>query len=350
LEDGLERIAIVSEDISRPVDEGFKKATARLAAAIKALAAGTAVFTQQPSGAALEAEALPGNKLLWGSTFARRLRQMDPQVILYVPQAAATPMSILRAAALRRRSGRKPVALLSLQRRTYPPFLIPILKSLRPDLMLVLSTSALETARGIGCKARRVPLGVDSEVFRPPGAGERQALRIKYGLPEGRLILHVGHVSPGRNLEALRGITGKATKILVVSSTATRRYAEVEAMLRHPGIVLMDTYIDHIEEIYRLVDGYVFPTLSATDAIDIPLSVLEAMATDLPVATTPFGGLPDLFTPGEGLFMCSTEDELVAATGKMLDCESVATRDKVLGLSWANAAESVLEAIAAELA
>lgn len=346
----MERIAIVSEDISRPVDEGFKKATARLAAAIKALLPGTAVFTREPDGAALEAEALPGNKLLRGRTFSRRLIGLKPDAILYVPQAAATPMSILRAAALRRQSGGKPVALLSLQRRTYPAFITPLLKSLRPDLMLVLSTSALETARGIGCKARRVPLGVDSEVFKPPGPGVKQKLRIKYGLPDGKLMLHVGHISPGRNLEVLRGIADKATKILVVSSTATRRYPEVEAMLRSQEIILIDRYIEHIEEIYRLVDGYVFPTVSATDAIDIPLSVLEAMATNLPVATTPFGGLPDLFTPGEGLFMCSTEDELVAATGKMLDCETIATRDKVLGLSWATTAESVLEAIRAELA
>jgi hypothetical protein len=42
----LERIAIVSEDISCPVDEGFKKATVRLAAAIKAQVPETAVFTR----------------------------------------------------------------------------------------------------------------------------------------------------------------------------------------------------------------------------------------------------------------------------------------------------------------
>ena len=346
----MERIAIVSEDISRPVDEGFKKATARLAAAIKAFVPETAVFTEDPGNAAIEAESLPGNKLLQGRAFSGRLSSLNPDAILYVPQAAATPMSILRAVSLRRQSGGKPVVLLSLQRRTYPAVLTPLLKSLRPDLMLALSTSALETARGIGCNARRVPLGVDSGVFKPPGPGVKQELRTRYGLPEGRLILHVGHISPGRNLEVLQGIADESTRVLVVSSTTTRRHPKVEAMLRRPQIILMDTYIEHIEEIYRLVDGYVFPTFSATDAIDIPLSVLEAMATNLPVVTTAFGGLPDLFTPGEGLFICATEAALAEAAGKLLDTETIATRDKVLGLSWANAAESVLEAIRAEIA
>jgi glycosyltransferase involved in cell wall biosynthesis len=258
-------------------------------------------------------------------------------------------MSIVRAASLRKQSAGKPVVLLSLQRRTYPGFLAPFLKSLRPDLMLVLSTSGLEPLERIGCKARRVPLGVDSEVFKPPGPGAKHQLRTRYGLPEGRMILHVGHISPGRNLQVLKGIADEKTTVLVVSSTTTRRHPEVEAMLRRPQIILMDRYIECIEEIYRLVDGYLFPTLSATDAIDIPLSVLEAMATNLPVATTAFGGLPDLFASGEGLFMCATEAGLVDAARSMLDTETIATRDKILGLSWKNAAESVLEAIAAEL-
>jgi glycosyltransferase involved in cell wall biosynthesis len=349
LEDGLERIAIVSEDISRPVDEGFKKATVRLAAGIKHLVPHTAVFTQAPQNAAIDAEALPVNKLLWGATFARRLKDLAPQATLYIPQAAATPMSILRAACIKRQSGGKPIVLLSLQQRTYPALARPFLKAIRPDLALVLSTSGLQPIRGIGCRARRVPLGVDSEVFKPPGPGAREALRTKYGLPDGRLILHVGHISRGRNLEVLGRIADETTKVLVISSTATRRDPEVEAMLRRPGVVLIDRYIDNIEEIYRLADGYVFPTWSASDAIDVPLSVLEAMATNLPVATTAFGGLPDLFKPGEGLFMCFTEDDLVEAVRRMAGAASVATRDKVIGLSWANAAESILEAMELEL-
>jgi glycosyltransferase involved in cell wall biosynthesis len=346
----LERIAIVSEDISRPVDEGFKKATVRLAEAVGALVKGTEVFARNPEGAALDSKALPGNKLLWGGSFAERLKDFDPDVILYIPEAAATPMSLLRARALKRQSRGKPLILLSLQRRTYPGPLRPFLKAIGPDLVLVLSSVALEEMRALGLKAGRVPLGVDAEVFKPPGPEARRELRAKYGLPEGRFILHVGHVSPGRNLGILDRISDEATRVLVVSSTTTKPHPEVEAMLRSSKIILMNTYIERIEEIYRLVDGYIFPTFSTTDAIDIPLSVLEAMATNLPVASTAFGGLPDLFKPGEGLFLCDSEVELVRSAREMLETGTVATRDKVLDLSWRAAAESILDAVRTELA
>lgn len=345
----MKRIAIVSEDVSRPVDEGFKKATVRLAVAIREMVPGTAVFTREPGKAALDTEPLPGNKLLWGPAFSRRLTELDPEAILYIPEAAATPMSIFRAACLRRQSGGKAVVLISLQRRTYPGFVKPLLKSLRPDLVLVLSSSSLDLIRSIGCKARRIALGVDSGVFKPSGPDAKQELRSKYNLPEGRIILHVGHISAGRNLGLLKSIADEETKVLVVSSTATRRDPDVEAMLRSPSVILMDDYIEHIEEIYRAVDAYIFPTFSAIDAIDIPLSVLEAMATNLPVAVTDFGGLPDLFAPGEGLFICSTEEHLREASRRILEPGAIATRDKVLGLSWKHAAETVVEAIAAEL-
>jgi glycosyltransferase involved in cell wall biosynthesis len=345
----LERIAIVSEDISRPVDEGFKKATVNLTIGLGELVRNTIVFTRDPQAAALKAERLPANRLLWDSAFSDALTQFDPEVVVYVPQSAATPMSMVRARLLKRQSGGRPVALISLQRRTYSGSMKTLLKSLRPDLVLVFSSQAQAEVRGLGIKVRRISLGVDSQVFRPPAAGTKQELRSKYNLPEGKIVLHVGHLSPGRNLRLLKTIAGEDIRVVVISSTATRRHPEVEAMLQEPWVILMETYIEHIEEIYRAVDGYVFPTFSPTDAIDIPLSVLEAMATNLPVATTDFGGLKDLFDPGEGLFVCSGEDELVQAVRDMLELGAVATRDKVLHLSWQHAAGTVIEAIAEEL-
>ena len=85
------------------------------------------------------------------------------------------------------------------------------------------------------------------------------------------------------------------------------------------------------------------------DAIEIPLSVLEAMATNLPIVTTDFGGLVDLFTEGEGLFICSSEDEFASKARQGLACEEVRTRTMVLGLSWKYVAEMITEAIESDL-
>jgi glycosyltransferase involved in cell wall biosynthesis len=346
----LKRIAIISEDLSLPLDEGFKKASAHIASALIALGKETVVFTRQPERSAVPAQALPPNKLLAGGSFSRKLKAAEPDVVLYVPQAAATPMSLVRARLLRRQAGNRPVVVLSLQRRTYPALFGWFLKALQPQLMLVLSSESVEIAQALGLRARRVPLGVDTDVFRPAGQGEKEDLRKKYGFDQGKLILHVGHLTPGRNLEILKRVVGPGRNLLVVSSTSTTPDPEVKRMLQSPAVVLLDKYVEQIEEIYRLSDGYLFPTFGERHAIEIPLSVLEALSTDLPVITTAFGGLPDLFEQGKGLFMCSSPEELVACVDDMLKLPNVSTRQLVLGLSWKQVAAAMAEAIEEELA
>jgi len=61
----------------------------------------------------------------------------------------------------------------------------------------------------------------------------------------------------------------------------------------------MDRYIKKIEEIYQLSDCYIFPITFEGGGISILLSVLEAMACNLPVVTTKFGGLPAIFKGGD---------------------------------------------------
>ena len=67
----------------------------------------------------------------------------------------------------------------------------------------------------------------------------------------------------------------------------------------------------NIEEVYALSDCYVFPTppMNKINSIEIPLSVLEAMACNLSVITTKFGALPKVFEEGDGLiFVDDGED------------------------------------------
>lgn len=346
----MERMAIISEDLSQPLDEGFKKASAAIAESLAGIGREVMIFTPEPGDFKARFVALPRNKLLLSSTFGRSLRAFGPDVILYIPQAAATPMSLVRAAFLKHQSGGRPVVVLSLQRRHYQALVRPLLRMPgRPDLVLVLSRASIVAMRNAGLKAARVPLGVDTDRFRPPGPGESTELMAKYGLADAGAILHVGHVSARRNLDVLRRIAEAGRHVLVVTSTSTRRNTEVAAALHHPNITLIDRFVERIEEVYRLAGGYIFPTFSHTGAIEIPLSILEAMASNLPVATTPFGGIPDLFRPAGGLFICRTEDELVKQAAEMLDLRKVATRDAVLPFSWDQVARIMVETIEMEL-
>jgi glycosyltransferase involved in cell wall biosynthesis len=346
----LKRIAVVGENLSPPLDEGFKKASVALAAALSALGRKVVVFTPGGPDLPVATEPLPRNKLLAGSVFERTLKQSKPDVILYIPQSAATPMSFVRTRHLRRQGGGVPVVMLSLQRRTYSPLVRPFLKSLRPDLALVLSSGTAAIMARAGIKARRVPLGVDTETFRPPAGEEKAALRRKYGIGDGKVLLHAGHLSARRNLGVLKRTLADGWKIVVVSSTSTDPDPGIAQGLRAGSIVVIDRYVESIDEIYRLSDAYIFPTFEVKGAIEIPLSVLEAMATNLPVVTTGFGGIPDLFSERKGLYICSTADELTQKAREALTAGQVATRDLVMDLGWDKVAGTVIETMESEIA
>jgi glycosyltransferase involved in cell wall biosynthesis len=359
---GLKSVAIVSEDLSSPLDEGFKKATASLAGAIAAAGIRTAVFTRDagglPRAAALLSEPLPANKLLRGRTFAQRLRASHPEAILYVPQAAATPMSLLRARLLGRQAG-TPVAVLSLQARPYPQWAAGLFRALRPALVITVSERSRRAAEGVGLRARTVRLGVDSAVFRPAGPGEKEALRQRYGIPQGKVMLHVGHVSARRNLELLRlaaaggGHPARSRqapgetvrRLVIVASTSTSGDPAVRRAFAEAPVTFVDRYVERIEEIYRAADCYLFPTFCPTGAIELPLSVLEALSSNLPVVTTAFGGIPDVLSEGHGLYIATSERQFLEKLEGALALGDTGTRDLVAGLTWEKAASGVIEAI-----
>jgi glycosyltransferase involved in cell wall biosynthesis len=346
---GLKRIAVIAEDVSHPLDEGFKRASFEIASSIARTGIETTLFTHFQKDLPIHTEPLPRNRLLAGLSFSRSLRAYKPDAVLYIPRAAATPMSLMRARLLRVQSGGVAVAVLSLQRRAYRAGLRPFLRLIRPLAVLVLSERSTGVMRQAGIRAQRIPLGVNTQVFRPPRPGEKEALREKYGIRGGRVILHVGHISPRRNLSLLRRLIAEGINLVVVSSTSTRLDARIEELLQHPSITLIDRFIEDIDEVYRLADAYVFPTFSHRGAIEIPLSVLEALATNLPVVTTDFGGIPDILDERNGLFICSSEEEFMSKSEEMLAIGAVDTRTLVSDLTWDNVARAIIDIIESEI-
>lgn len=344
----MEKIAIATEDMSSPLDEGFKKAASEIAAAIAVRKPAT-VFASAYGDLPFPVEDLPANKLLLGGRFSKRLRGIGCDATLYIPQASATPMSMVRARLIRSQSGGKPVVVLSLQRRTYSNLMRGFISFIRPRLALVLSTESMSIMERVGISAKRVPLGVDTGKFRPPEAGEKERLRRKYGLGDGKIALHIGHVSPRRNLELLKKLSLNGTRLAVVTSTSTLPDAAVRGWLMQESVVVIDTYIENIEEIYRLADCYVFPATDAKGAIEIPLSVLEAMATGLPVVATAFGGIPDLFKERDGLFICATGAEFVQKFTSAMALQRAGTRELVAEFTWERVAGEIIDAIEREI-
>jgi glycosyltransferase involved in cell wall biosynthesis len=192
-----------------------------------------------------------------------------------------------------------------------------------------------------------VPLGVDLERFTPVTPSRKTELRAKYGIgQEDFIALHVGHMSEGRNIRALAQVQDGGNQVLIAASTFFNHDAPLIRDLEAHGVRFVTGYLDSVQEAYQLADCYVFPTISERACISQPLSVLEAMACNLPVITTRFGGLPGLFpNEGGGLLYADSLPELATKVSQVRHSfrhVSPRTREMVEQYSWDRTGQDIL--------
>jgi glycosyltransferase involved in cell wall biosynthesis len=303
-------------DASEPLDEGMKKTTHSLASAI-----------------AKHCDVLVLNPLqALGTHFWSSMRRHHPDVIHYVPGPSLRSFLLLALARVHTLAA----TVMSL---THPDPSLPrrfACRFLGPDLLLSQSVRSEELFRGLGCRIQHVPNGVDTGRFRPVSPAEKKHLRHKHGIiPESFVVLHVGNMRQARHLDVLTRLQRDRYQVIVVGSTTVPGDSNVAARLTGAGCLVWNRYIEAIEEIYALADCYAFPTPTGVGAIEHPLSVMEAMACNLPVVTKRFGALPRIFDPGDGLYFVDTDDELIS----VIECirrtgVSPTTRAKVADMEW----------------
>lgn len=312
------RIAILGERLAPPFDEGIKNTTVHL---IEELRREHEVLAATRGGAdlpALDLRHVEADRFFRGVEAQRLLRDFEPEVVLYIPTACATVGAFVRA----RRLGqvaRRPVVLLALQPRRYGPLARRLLRRLQPACVLAGTPVMAEALQGLGVSARFLPsTGVDLETFRPIDPASRAELRARYGLPvDRRVVLHVGHIKTKRNLDWLRTLAERETHVVVVGSSSTEQDPALIVRLQAGGVTVMTDYLPRLVELYQLADVYVFPVTEATGAVALPLSVLEALACDLPVVSTPYGALPEFFPAGPSFRYVASAGELASALRRL---------------------------------
>ncbi|HZD44040.1 MAG TPA: glycosyltransferase, partial [Methanomicrobiales archaeon] len=220
-------------------------------------------------------------------------------------------------------------------------FLIPLV---RPDLVLSQSSEVDDLFRRYGCETYYLPNGVDMGKFQPVPPEKKRELRRRYGIEEdASLILHIGPLERGRNVHLLTGLQGENRQVLVIGSSAGKADRRTLRDLTQSGCIVWTDYIRSVHEVYQMADCYVFPALdkksllwgNVSSAIDLPLTVLEAMATNLFVVSSPFGALPRVFGEGEGFVYARSADEIERTVKTYLaGGTEVRTRERVEHLSW----------------
>ncbi len=212
-----------------------------------------------------------------------------------------------------------------------------LIKLVQPDLILVQNSMGDRLFKQLNCPVASLPNGVDLNRFKPATAIQKQQLRKKYNLdPSKSIVLHVGHLHATRNLPILKALIEAKIQVVVAGSLYMGTDHTLIAQLEQAGFRLFKGYQPHVEELYMLSDCYVFPLFPGS-SLTMPLSVLEAMACNLPVVTTRFSGLDHIFTEGQGLKFVDQTTSFLPCIQKMLASnETSATRRQVEAFSWSS--------------
>jgi glycosyltransferase involved in cell wall biosynthesis len=339
------RVCLLSEDLSGPPDEGCKKLTMALAAAVARHHEVALLSTQgsAPAGGRL----VPASRTFLSAALRRELRRLDPELLVYVARSSTTFMSFVRSRVLRALCPRALVVLVGLQARRHTGLRRRLIGRLAPELIFVQSPRTAGELERLGCSVALLPSGVDLETFRPVGADEKRRLRAEQGLqPDLPVLLHVGHLQRARGIGVLADLAGRGgCQVVLAASSSTPQEGAVADELRRAGVVVRTAYEPRIEQLYQLADCYVFPVQSTDNAIELPLSVLEAFACDLPVVTTRFGGLPRLFdgSGAPGLRFVDSPTELIDEALRLCRIGAGATRSLALPYAWDAVADNLID-------
>jgi len=159
----------------------------------------------------------------------------------------------------------------------------------------------------------RIPNAIDLSKFTPTPPHERQALRLRLGLPDDRtIVLYVGRLSRSKGVmmlvQALPELLARHPDLYLVlvgsgreswdncepELTAYLRTQHLEAHVALPG------HSDRVHEYLQAADLYVSPS----DYEGFGLTIVEALACALPVVTTAVGVATQIVRNDCNGFLC----------------------------------------------
>ena len=344
------RVLFVTEDLTLPIDEGLKKFVTSITSELRNRVKLEVIVTK-PTGAVPDGvQVAPANLAMVGRELKRAVGNFDPTHVVYVPRSGGTRNAFIRGHMLSRYCPAAQMAMVMLQSRRYGRVSAAVVRRLRFPTIVTQGPSAKEELRRVGVEALDLPSGVDLQRFRPPSLSERASAKTALGLSTNdAMVLHVGHIKEDRNILLLERVRRElGCSVVLVGSTSTEQDESLRLRLESNQIMVISRYLEDIASIYWAADCYLFPVQVTGNAIEMPLSVLEALACGTPVVTTPFGSLPDWLDPGPAVTYGADDDSLIAATRQILQSDSLPVelvRQAAVPFSWSSVGDQLMALI-----
>lgn len=291
----MKKVIFITEYINPPFDEGIKKTAYNL-------------FLELDKNYDLKVICRYGfekdnvhiidtNRLFASNKIKSLIKKFNPDSLVYLPFQSSTFASYMRLRLLSLFTKNGNIILIALQPKPLKKWQKMIIKFIKPSFALTPSPVLKEFWDSIHQKSKLIPLLTNLSIFKPLEKNQdKRLLRQKYDLPvDAFIISHMGHLNRGRNLQSLIPVQQKNNQVLIVASSSTPVDAEgeesIEQELNNSGIIILNKYIENIQEVYQLSDVYIFPVVEKNSSIGLPLSILEARSCGIPVITTDFGSV-----------------------------------------------------------
>lgn len=179
----------------------------------------------------------------------------------------------------------------------------------KADAFLSISGVIRDEYERCGVPAERIASivnGIDTERFAPVTPDGRADVRRRLNLPDGRLFVYTGKLNRGKGLEfLLRVWEGWSRRHpdcrLVLVGSGAMQFLSCEEELRDfvashrlEGRVIFAGSVSNVNEYLQAADAFLFPSESEA----LPLALLEALSTGLPVVASDIGGIRDIVSDG----------------------------------------------------
>jgi len=196
-----------------------------------------------------------------------------------------------------------------------------------------------------------IPIGIELNRF---SGLSKDSIRARLGIDDERVVVSVARLEPIKGMKYLISAINAAIeeddriRLFIIGDGSSRE--DLERLTNSLDLCRYITFVgtipnEKVPDYMAAADIFVLPSLSE----GFPVTLLEAMASGLPIVTTRVGGLPDIIKDGENGFLVEPENPQQIADKLQLLLHDEELRNKISSInketvkrySWENVTKNL---------